>query len=294
MPRSSSLLLAAAIAVVALISFGARQVLRSSYEADVAQRLQVARASTSGVLQTLVDFQSGRVGEGDARQQIGDLATRGRDAVAPLSDAPRLRGSALDPQDTAAGLAAVELNRDFGLLLDAADQGYATTHAAYEAVRLARGAASNPPSPADQQALRQARGVWVRAYAGDLTRVDAGLQPVVEDFSRWRQQDLATAGQNGEWQAVQDRLAQVRQAAETTRDEVESLPVPPGAADAVDHYNAAQAKLTAALDALGGWADARGEPAQLLQAGDDALAAYRSERDQALAALGKLSPSAAG
>jgi hypothetical protein len=267
----------------------ARQALLRSYQHEVSSELSAANGTAAVAADTLDELQRGAIDESSARERLAQAARAGRGSLAPLLAGPRLRGSFLEASDVEAYERASALDRDLEELEGMVGQHQALGPVAYQAVRLAEYAPGRGGLPSSDPGLvPRLHTLWLHAYAADLRKVDAAFQSKLDTFLQWRAGEFpAWVDAAGPWDEMARRVAQMEADARQTRDQVKEFPVPQEAYHVGENYRTAHARVERALEALGEFAAGKTSDTYP-HVVDEQLAAYRSERKQALAELERL------
>jgi hypothetical protein len=274
-----TLLLAVAVLVATGVIFAARQGFQTLYQTSVNGTRATAQPRLQAMGLAMSAFETSGLAEEALRSSLSSSQVESAAALQPLGDLPGLRGTFLDEADAAAQRTSRALRTELDELAGVLNERADLTHVAYRVQRILS-LSSEPTGAAG------ARRVWVRTYARELLGIDSALQAHVDDLARWRTQELPQLSTSSESDAIRRRLFQTERELQAARDRVRALPVPPEALRPVQEYTAGLARLTAALQALGTYADTHTQAS--LNAADQELAAYRSALQAPVAALSRL------
>ena len=288
-----SLLLALAILLATLVTVMARQGLQAAFQGDVVRALSEVRPRLQTMGGAIGDFESGAIPEDALRSTLGASERETAAALEPLSSMPELRGTILDEPDAAAHRISLGLRAELDELDAVLLQSEGLAQVAYRAHRvLSLVGPSGSGLGLDPTLLATARRLWLRAYAGELARVDRDLQTQVDDLAGWRTRVLPELAATSRWADVNRRVAQARADLQLAQDRLRALPAPPEAVRPLTDYTNALGHLDRAVQALAAYA--QGQAPTSLSSADQELAAYRSGRPAAVGALTQLGEARGG
>ena len=219
-------------------------------------------------------------------ETLDDTARDGADALAPIVDTPRLRGTFLEDADTQAFREAIAVEAELEELDGALREHVSLTQLAYRTERVivrVPEAGGRLVIGADDRA--QADDLWTRAYARDFKQMDTGFGATLDELDGWRQSELPALVAAGRVSDAQQRIGRFRAERERLTDRLRAMPTPPAAADAVRAYFDSLRHVDRALAMLDDYsAHAALNPGELDDSADQ-LGAFRSERQAPLASI---------
>jgi hypothetical protein len=279
------LLFVGVLLVAAGLTAAARHGIQVLYDQGVAASFAAAQPSLAAVAGT-------EVPAGPSASVPGSLeeaAQAGIDALSPIVDTVRLRGTFLEDADAQAFQQASAIQVELEELDGGLRDQVSATQVAYRIQRLVRRVpeaggrlvvAGDAPGRAD--------ALWTRAYAYDLQQTDASFSSTLDELAAWRQAELPALVAAGRAAAAQERVEQYRAEVERMVDRVRSLPTPPAAIPSARTYLEALKHVDRALAALDDYSSNPSAGASVLQDSADQIAAFRAERQAPLAAVSSL------
>ncbi|MBV9357026.1 MAG: hypothetical protein JO023_16055 [Chloroflexi bacterium] len=269
----------------ALLTLATRDGLQHLYEQSVTSVFSQAEAPVAQVAAAPAQSAGAPV----LPAGLDDTARAGVDALSPIVDTTRLRGTFLEEADTVAFHEAIVVEAELEELQGALEEQGSLTQVAYRTerviVRVPEAGGRLFVGAGDRA---QADGLWTRAYARDFRQLDTAFGSTLDELDAWRQSDLPGLVLAGRVSEAQQRIERFRAERERMTDRVRALPTPPAASDAARAYVEALRHVDRALALLDDYAaHPAANPSELQDSGDQ-VAAFRGERQAPLAAVASL------
>jgi hypothetical protein len=217
---------------------------------------------------------------------LDDTTRDGIDALSPIVDTTRLRGTFLEDADAAAFHEAIVVEAELEELQGALEEQGSLTQVAYRTERvIVRVPEARGRLVVGVDDRVQADALWTRAYARDFKQLDTTFGATLDELDSWRQNDLPGLIATGRVSEAQQRIERFRSERERMTDRVRALPTPPSAADPARAYVEALRHVDRALAMLDDYAAHPAANPGELQDSADQVAAFRGERQAPLAAV---------
>jgi hypothetical protein len=269
----------------ALLTLATRDGLQRLYEQSVSSVFNQAETPVAEL--AAAPAQSATAPEWPAR--LDDTTRDGIDALSPIVDTTRLRGTFLEDADAAAFHEAIVVEAELEELQGALEEQGTLTQVAYRTERvIVRVPEAGGRLFVDAGDRSQADALWTRAYGRDFKQLDTAFAATLDELDAWRQSELPTLIVAGRVSEAQQRIERFRSERERMTDRVRALPTPPAAADPARAYVEALRHVDRALAMLDDYsAHPAANPGELQDSADQ-LAAFRGERQAPLAAVTSL------